>query len=108
MYDKALLCNNHRKEDIDKARKSFTISTNPSVNNTEANRCEMEIANAAYSAQDTVDLQTQEQMATIHVNPSTSEDLIKDGMSNPTYVVQLNIPGVKEIPYSCDTEQTHT
>ena len=90
--------------DIDTARKGITIGVNASVNKTEANRCEMEIVNAAYSAQDTVDFQTQEQVATIHANPSTSEDLVKDGMSNPTYDVQLVTPGVKEI---CDTEQTH-
>ena len=37
----------------------------------------MEMANAAYNHNDTADLQPQEEMATIHANPSTSEDLVK-------------------------------
>lgn len=94
--------------DIDTSKRDVTIGVNSSTNNTEANRCEMEVANAVYNAEDTMDLQPQEQMATIHANPSTSEDSVKDGMSNPTYDGQLVIPGVKEIPYPCDTEQTHT
>lgn len=70
----------------------------------------MEIVNAAYNAHDTVDLQPQEQMATIHVNPSTVEDPVKDGMLNPIYSVQLITTEVKENPYTCDrnTQETHT
>lgn len=98
-----------RKESVDTVRQDVTISTNPSVNNTETNRCEMEIPNAAYNGHDT-DIQPQEQMVTIHVNPSTSEDLVKDGMSNPTYSVQLVTAKAKQNSYSCDptTEETHT
>ena len=68
------------------------------------------MTNAVYNSDDTTDLQPQEEMATIHANPSTSEDPVKDGMLNPTYSVQLVTSEVKENPYSCDpsTEETHT
>lgn len=94
----------------DAAGKEATISTNPSVSNNKVNRPEMEMTNAAYNHDDTADLQPQEEMATIHANPSTSEDLVKDGMSNPTYSVQLVTSVVKENPYSCDpsTEEIHS
>ena len=70
----------------------------------------MEMTNAAYNSDNTANLQPQEEMATIHANPSTSGDLVKDAMSNPTYSVQLVASEVKENPYSCDsnTEETHT
>ena len=102
----------HRKNNVynDTEGKEVTISTNPSVSNSKANRPEMEMTNAAYNHNDTADLQPQEEMATIHANPSTSEDLVKDGMVNPTYSVQLVISEVKENPYSCDpsTEEIHS
>ena len=70
----------------------------------------MEMTNAAYNSDNTANLQPQEEMATIHANPSTSEDPVKDAMSNPTYSVHLVASEVKENPYSCDsdTEETHT
>ena len=85
------------------------VSTNPCVSNNEnkANRPEMEMTNAAYNTNDTADMQPQEEMVTIHVNPSASDDLVKDGMSNPTYTVHLV---TSENPSTSDlnSEETHT
>ena len=66
----------------------------------------MEIANAVYNADNVVDLQPQDQTATIHVNP-TSEDPMKDGMSNPTYIVQIVTSEAKD-SRDPNTEEAHT
>ena len=68
----------HRKDNVtDRTGQAVAISINPSV----THRCEMEIANVLHDTQDAMDLQPQEQNATIHVNPSTSENIVKHGTS---------------------------
>ena len=68
----------HRKDNVnDITGQAVAISINPSV----THRCEMEIADVSHDTQDAMDLQPQEQNATIHVNPSTSENIIKHGIS---------------------------
>ena len=67
----------------------------------------MEVTNAVYSTYDTAEIQPQEQLVTVHVNPSTDEDPINDGMSKPTDVVQMFTPVSKESPEDFNTEETH-
>ena len=95
----------YRKSNVDVT--AGEVSTNPCVNNNnQVNRPEMEMTNAAYNANDTASTQPQEEMATIHANPSASDDVVRDGMSNPTYTVHLV---TSENPSSggLNSEETH-
>ena len=82
----------YRKDDvIGTAGQTFTISINPSVTHS-----------TAHNAHDTMDLQPQEQIATVHVNPSASENLARDEIS---YNVEPVTAEASKTHYPCDPKE---
>ena len=92
----------HRKDNVtDTTGQAVALSINPSV----THRCEMEISNVSHDTQDAMDLRPQEQNTTIHVNPSTSENVVKHGTS---YNVESVTSEASKNCYSSDPSKEET